>query len=174
MSTPKDREFDRKWEMFDSDQFYQISELLRIAAEFKLCTGGSLVKDVTRAISKEVQKGVNTKMDQLDRQAIHAHPVLSQLLVYSRGLDLGPRSMLAEDIEIAVTKVILYHRVYPTNEEDSEPDSSLMTPQAKVSKKSESKTEDSDEATGDVVESGTKEKRNFFKEANDIAGDAKF
>lgn len=86
------------------------------------------------------------------------------------GLNLGPRSMLAEDIEIAVSKVILYHRVY---EEDSEPDSSLMT-QAKTPKKPEPKTGDSDEATGDVVESGTKEKRNFFKEANDIAGDAKF
>lgn len=150
------------------------------------------MKDVTRAISKEVQKGVNTKMDQLDRQAIHAHPVLSPncWCIHVRaltdsghdggaadigigGLNLGPRSMLAEDIEIAVTRVILYHRVYPAYAEDSEPDSSTMT-QAETPKNSEPKTEDSDEATGDVVESGTKEKRNFFKEANDIAGDAKF
>lgn len=81
--------------------------------------------------------------------------------------------MLAEEIEIAVSKVILHHRVYPTYGEESESDSISMM-QAEIPKKSEPATGDSDEATGNVVESGTKEKRNFFKEANDIAGDAKF
>ncbi|KFZ24833.1 hypothetical protein V502_00691 [Pseudogymnoascus sp. VKM F-4520 (FW-2644)] len=173
MSTQEARDADLKWDNFDLDQLYRITQLGTYAAQLNLGPNFTLAQDVIAAITKEVEEGPNTKMDKLDKDALDTSRILSNMLVYARGLRLGPTSTLVEDIEAAVIKVIAMLRPDLASEEVYVPDSS---PKAQVDtrNKSESTTGDSDEVTEDSVDSGTKGERNFFKEVDDIAGDAKF
>ncbi|OBT85789.1 hypothetical protein VE02_05826 [Pseudogymnoascus sp. 03VT05] len=143
------QDLDRRWESFDGDQFHRISEMNVIADKLKLCPISTLGKDIMFAIMKEIEEGPNTKVDKPYKEALDTHPVLAHLLVYARGLRLGPTSTMVEDIQAAVAKVVKAHCPHLT-------------------------TKDSDEATKEAAGSVTKKKRKMIKEVRKNRQKVKF
>ncbi|KFY45492.1 hypothetical protein V494_00919 [Pseudogymnoascus sp. VKM F-4513 (FW-928)] len=155
-ATKKSRDLDRRWKDFDSDQFHRISELVLLADQLKLGPSSTLGQDITQATIKEIAEGPNTKMEGFDKAALDTHPILSHILVYARGLRLGPESTLARDVELAVAMAIGDYRVDQASGQELVPDLSLAmrvdTPKTSESATEDSSDEDSSEETEDAVD----------------------